>query len=61
MANITDEFIKKILTALPEDGLKKINNMIDNDSISEDSVNALLREYNIDPKTIIEEIKKEGA
>ena len=61
MANITDEFIKKILTALPENGLKKINNMIDNDSISEDSVNALLREYNIDPKTIIEEIKKEGA
>ena len=61
MANITDEFIKKILRALPEDGLKKINNMIDNDSISEDSVNALLREYNIDPKTIIEEIKKEGA
>ena len=61
MANITDEFIKKILTALPEDGLKKINNMIDNDSISEDSVNALLREYNIDPKTIIEEIKKEGV
>ena len=61
MTNITDEFIKKVIAALPEEGLKKLNTMIDDDSISEDSVNALLREYNVDPKTIIEEIKKEGA
>lgn len=61
MVNITDEFIKKVLAILPEEGLKKLNAMIDDDNISEDSINTLLQEYNIDPKTIIEEIKKEGA
>ena len=61
MTNIADEFIKKVLAILPEEGLKKLNAMIDDDNISEDSVNTLLREYGIDPKIIIEEIKKEEA
>ena len=59
MDNITDAFIKKVLSVLPEEGLRKLNAMIDDDSISEEAVNNLLAEYGIDPKVIIKEVKGE--
>ena len=57
--NITDVFIQKILSVLPEEGLEKLNAMIDDGSISEESVNNLLKSYSIDPKIIAKEIEEE--
>lgn len=54
--NITDAFIQKVLSVLPEEGLKKLNAMIDDDSISEEAVENLLKLYSIDPATIAKEI-----
>ncbi len=60
MNNInTDAFIKKVLTSLPEEGLNKLNAMIDDGSVSEEKVNNLLIEYGIDPKDIAKEVKGE--
>ena len=53
---IIDEFIKKTLDVLPIDGLEKLNNMIDNDEITEESLYGLLKEYQINPVDIIKDI-----
>ena len=55
----TDKFIKKVLDILPDDGLQKLNTMIDNNEVTEASVNELLQQYNIDVASIIKSIKEE--
>jgi hypothetical protein len=54
--NITERFIDGVLSALPEEGVEKLNKLLDDDSISEETLSELLKEYKIDP---IEIIKKE--
>ena len=44
-----DAFIKGILRLLPEEGLIELNELIDNNTITEESLNNLLKKYNIDP------------
>lgn len=53
---VTDAFIRKLLSILPEEGLKKLNAMVDDDSISEEAVNNLLKIYSIDSAEIAKEI-----
>lgn len=42
-----DTFIKEILRLLPEEGLIELNELIDNNTITEESLNNLLKKYNI--------------
>ncbi|MDO4753353.1 MAG: hypothetical protein Q4A36_03970 [Candidatus Saccharibacteria bacterium] len=58
--DITDEFIKKILNILPPEGLGKLNSMIDNNEISEQTIESLLAEYGIDKVAIVKEIQGES-
>ena len=57
MDSVTDAFVRRVLEILPEEGLKKLNVMIDDGSITEGAVNGLLSEYGIDSKEIIKEVK----
>lgn len=57
--NITERFIDGVLSALPEEGAEKLNKLLDSDSISEETLSELLKEYKIDPIEIIKKERKE--
>ena len=57
---ITERFIVEVLNVLPEDGLKKLNKLVDEDEVTEESLTALLAEYNIDPLKILRNSDEEA-
>lgn len=57
--NITERFIDGVLSTLPEEGVEKLNKLLDSDSISEETLSELLKEYKIDPIEIIKKERKE--
>jgi hypothetical protein len=59
--SITESFISGVLSMLPEEGINKLNQLLD-DGITEEELIGLLREYKIDPLEILKEGKAvEGA
>ena len=57
--DVADGFIEKVLDTLPPEELDKLNTMIDNDEVTEQKVDNLLLEYNIDKTAIVKEIQGE--
>ena len=55
----TDKFIQKVIDILPDDGLQKLNTMIDKNEVTEAALSELLRQYNIDVAGIVKAIKEE--
>lgn len=55
----TDKFIQKVIDILPDDGLQKLNTMIDENEVTEAALSELLRQYNIDVAGIVKAIKEE--
>ena len=57
MDDNTDKFIDKVLEILPSEGLEELNAMIDGGQISKESLEDLLKKYNINPATIAKDIE----
>jgi len=58
--DITERFIRGILNLLPQDGLNKLKRLLDEDNVTEESLNSLLKEYNVDPVEALRIGNKEG-
>ncbi len=57
--DITERFIEGVLDLLPKEGLDKLNRLIDEDDLTKESLDALLKEYNVDPVKALEKGDKE--
>lgn len=57
MDDNTDKFIDKVVESLPTEGLEELNAMIDEGKISKESLEDLLKKYNINPATIAKDIE----
>lgn len=55
--SITESFISGVLSMLPEEGINKLNQLLD-DGITEGALTELLKEYEIDPLEVLKEGKK---
>lgn len=51
--SITDRFITGVLDMLPKDGLDKLNQLIDEDRVTKETIATLLQEYNVDPLEVL--------
>ncbi|MBQ6410150.1 hypothetical protein IJI18_02770 [Candidatus Saccharibacteria bacterium] len=56
MDDNTDKFIDRVLEILPSEGLEELNAMIDEGKTSKESLEDLLKKYNINPATIAKDI-----
>ena len=57
MDDNTDKFIDRVLEILPSEGLEELNAMIDEGKTSKESLEDLLKKYNINPATIAKDIE----
>ena len=55
--SVTESFISGVLSMLPEEGINKLNQLLD-DGITEGALTELLKEYEIDPLEVLKEGKK---
>ena len=55
--SITESFISGVLSMLPEEGINKLNQLLD-DGITEGALTELLKEYKIDPLEVLKEGKQ---
>lgn len=55
--SITESFISGVLSMLPEEGINKLNRLLD-DEITEGALTELSKEYEIDPLEVLKEGKK---
>ena len=55
--SITESFISGVLSMLPEEGINKLNRLLD-DGITEGALTELLEEHEIDPLEVLKEGKK---
>ena len=57
---IIDVFSEEILNQLPEEAVQKLADLYDNNSITEENVNAILEEYGVNINEIVKrEVEKE--
>ena len=57
MDDNTDKFIDRVLENLPTEGLEELNTMIDEGKISKESLEDLLKKYNVNPSSIAKDIE----
>ena len=60
--SITESFIEGMLNALPDEGIDKLNKLLDEEKVTNESLSELLKEYDINPLEVLKnEIEAEGA
>ena len=53
--SIIDEFIEGVVLSLPDEGLEKLNELLDEGNFTEGKLSALLQEYDVNPLEILKE------
>lgn len=54
-----DDIIKALVKNLPDEALKKLNELLDKEDVSEEEIAAMLAEYNVDLEQVAANMNKE--